>query len=113
MSWWLLCNDLVVLNFIPETFFLLVLNFHFKGGNWQVIISSSPVFSGILHAEGTPLDVAGVELVLLGPPEKQAAFPSLDKKRRHGRRKSVYYDDFRKKNLISQITSLLFMFLKP
>lgn len=69
MSQWLLCSDLVVLNIILETFFLRVVNFHFKGGNQQVI-SSSPVFSGILHAEGTPLDVAGVELGLLGPPEK-------------------------------------------
>lgn len=97
---------MVVLNIILETFFLLVLNFHFKGGNQQVI-SSSPVFSGILRAEGTPVVVAGVELGLLGPPEKQAAPPSLFKKR-HGRRKSVYYDDFRKKicNISHNLTAV-------
>lgn len=111
MSWWLLCCDLVVLNFVLETFFLLVLSFCCKGGNQQVI-SSTSVFSGILHAEGTPLDVAGVVLGLLGLSEKLASSPSLLKKR-HGRRKSVYYDDFRKKYIISQITSLLFKFLKP
>lgn len=69
MSWWLLCSDLVLLNFIQEIFFLLAPNFHCKGGNQQVI-SSTPVFSGILHDEGTPLDVVGVELGLLSPPEK-------------------------------------------
>lgn len=79
MSWWFLCSDLVALNIILETFFLLVLKVHFKGGNQQVI-SSSPVFSGILHAEGTPLVVVEVELGVLGPPEKQAAPPSLFKK---------------------------------
>lgn len=36
---------------------MLVLNFHFKGGK-QEVVSSSPVFSGLLHAF-TPLDVAG------------------------------------------------------
>lgn len=61
---------------------MLVLKSYFKGGNQQ-IISSTPVFSGILHAEGTPLDVAGVELWLLGPSEKQAAFPSLLKEKKN------------------------------